>query len=230
MTEQKIAVIGVGDFGSAIAKILSERGAEVFAIDSNESLINDIQDEVSLAVRLDATDKKALQTQNITDFDAVVVAIGENFEALLLCCVQLQELGVNRIIARARGIQQKQILRKIGIEEILTPEYEFAKSIAEKLLNPSILSFLELPDGYEIAELRAPKGVDGRTLEDIGLRNKYKLNLITVKREYEVEKNGEEAIEQHILGVPTSDTVIYKTDTLVVFGSAKDIEKFIELN
>ena len=230
MSEQRYAVIGVGDFGSAVAKILSERGAEVFAIDSNESLINEIQDDVASAVSMDATDKKALQTQSIEDFDAVVVAIGENFEALLLCCVQLQELGVKRIIARAQGKQQKEILRKLGIEEVLSPEYEFAQSIAEKLLNPSLISFLELPDNYEIAELKAPKNVDGKTIAELGLRNKYSLNLITVKREYSVDRNGEREIEQHILGVPSSETVIYHTDTIVVFGLSSDVKKFIEIN
>jgi trk system potassium uptake protein TrkA len=230
MSETKYAVIGVGDFGSAVAKILSSRGAEVFAIDSNEALIDEIQDDVAFAVSMDATDKKALQSQNIQDFDAVVVAIGENFEALLLCCAQLQELGVKRIIARAQGRTQKQILKKIGIEEVLSPEYEFAVSIAEKLLNPSILSFLELPDNYEIAELKAPKTIDGKTVKEVGLRDKYGLNLITIKREYSVERNGKREIEQHLLGVPASETVIYATDTIVVFGSEKDVKKFIEIN
>ena len=230
MSETKYAVICVGDFGSAVAKILSSRGAEVFAIDSNEALIDEIQDDVAFAVSMDATDKKALQYQNIQDFDAVVVAIGENFEALLLCCAQLQELGVKRIIARAQGRTQKQILKKIGIEEVLSPEYEFAVSIAEKLLNPSILSFLELPDNYEIAELKAPKTIDGKTVKEVGLRDKYGLNLITIKREYSVERNGKREIEQHLLGVPASETVIYATDTIVVFGSEKDVKKFIEIN
>ena len=205
MSETKYAVIGVGDFGSAVAKILSSRGAEVFAIDSNEALIDEIQDDVAFAVSMDATDKKALQSQNIQDFDAVVVAIGENFEALLLCCAQLQELGVKRIIARAQGRTQKQILKKIGIEEVLSPEYEFA-------------------------ELKAPKTIDGKTVKEVGLRDKYGLNLITIKREYSVERNGKREIEQHLLGVPASETVIYATDTIVVFGSEKDVKKFIEIN
>lgn len=230
MREQRYAVIGVGDFGKAISKILAEKGAEVLAIDVSESLINEIKDDVATAVSLDATDKKALMSQNIEEFDAVVVAIGENFEALLLCCVQLQEIGVKRILARVNGKQQRMILEKMGITEIISPEYEFGKSVSERLLNPSVVSYLTLPDNYEIAELRAPKGVDNRTIDDIGLRTKYNLNLITVKRGYLVEKKGEEVREEHILGVPTSDTVIYKSDTIVVFGLVSDIEKFIELN
>ena len=230
MSKHKFAVIGLGLFGRAIAKTLSERGAEVLAIDINEEKIQDIRDDVAYAVSFDATDMKVLKVQNIRDVDAVVVAIGENFEALLLCTVHLLEMKVKRIIARAEGPLQRMILEKLGVHEILSPENEVGIAVAEKLIHPSIVSFLQLPDEYEIVEIKTPKGIANRTLEDIGLRNKYKLNLITFKREVEVEKNGETVIEQHIIGVPRSSTVLYETDTIVVFGRSKDIGKFIEIN
>src|SRR5690606_15738725 len=94
--------------------------------------------------------------------------------------------------------------------------------VAERLLNPSLLSFMQLPDNYEIAEIKTPPEIANRTLQDINLRDKYKLNLITLKRQFEVEKNGVTTIEEHIVGVPGSDTVILKTDTIVVFGTTKD--------
>lgn len=230
MSKHKFAVIGLGLFGRAIAKTLSERGAEVLAIDINEEKIQEIKDDVAYAVTFDATDIKALRAQNIKDVDAVVVAIGQNFESLLLCTVHLLELKVKRIIARAQGSLQSMILEKLGIKEILSPENEVGIAVAEKLIHPSIVSFLQLPDEYEIVEVKTPKGIANRTLEDIGLRNKYKLNLITFKREVEVERNGETVKEQHIIGVPRSSTVLYETDTIVVFGRSKDIGKFIEIN
>jgi len=113
----KYAVIGLGQFGTAIAQKLSERGAEVLAIDNDESHIDRIKDDVAYAVTLDSTDKKALITQGIRDMDAVVVAIGENFEALMLTVVYLGELGVERIIARANSPQQRMILEKMGVQE-----------------------------------------------------------------------------------------------------------------
>ena len=230
MSKHKFAVIGLGLFGTAIAKTLSERGAEVLAIDIHEEKIQDIKDDVAYAVAFDATDIKALKVQNIKNVDAVVVAIGENFESLLLCTVHLMELKVKRIIARAEGPLQRMILEKLGVHEILSPENEVGIAVAEKLIHPSIVSFLQLPDEYEIVEIKTPKGIVNRTLEDIGLRNKYKLNLITFKREVEVEKNGVTVKEQHIIGVPRSSTVLYETDTIVVFGRSKDIGKFIEIN
>lgn len=230
MVHNKFAVIGLGQFGNAIAMKLSQRNAEVLAIDVNEDEIEAIKDDVSFAVAMDATDKKALRSQNIQDMDAVVVAIGENFEALLLTTVMLQELGVKRIISRANDIQQRRILEKIGITEILSPEEEVASIVAERLTNPSILSSLILPDQYEIVELKTPPAIANRTLEDVNMRNKYKLNLITIKREYEENQKGVVVKRSHILGVPESSTVIYQSDILVVFGMTPDIERFTEIN
>lgn len=230
MRGNKFTVIGMGKYGKAIAHILSSRGAEVIAIDNREELIEEVQEEVALAVTMDATDRKALEAQNIQESDAVVVAIGANFEALILCCFQLQELGVERIIARANDERQKAILQKMGIEEILEPEKEIGIFISEQLINPNIVSFLQLPDDYEVAEIKPPAGIADRTVQDVALRSKYRLNLITIKRCFEEDKGDSIEVIQHILGVPSSDTTIRDTDTLIVFGTSRDIKRFIEIN
>ena len=133
MSANKFAVIGLGQFGTAIARTLSERGAEVLAIDNSLEKIEAIKDDVAYAVQLDATDKKALLAQNIKDVDAAVVAIGENFEGLMLCSFILIDLKIKRIIARAMGPSQRQILEKMGIKEILSPEDEVGANITETL-------------------------------------------------------------------------------------------------
>ena len=230
MNYSKFAVIGVGRYGATIARRLAEKGAQVFAFDPDEEKIEGIKDDVAFAVTLDATDIRALRSQNIDDMDAAVVAIGENFEATILTCVHLLDLGVKRVIARASGEHQRLILQKVGVLEILTPEDEVAFVVREKLINPSIVSFLQLPDDYEIAEIIAPKGTVGRTIDGIQFRNKYELTLITIKREYNIQRNSEEITEQHVVGVPKSDTVIMERDTLVVFGTSKSVQRFIDIN
>lgn len=230
MNYSKFAVIGVGRYGATIARRLAEKGAQVFAFDPDEEKIEGIKDDVAFAVTLDATDVRALRSQNIDDMDAAVVAIGENFEATILTCVHLLDLGVKRIIARASGEHQRLILQKVGVTEILTPEDEVAFVVREKLINPSIVSFLQLPDDYEIAEIIAPKGTVGRTIDTIAFSNKYELTLITIKREYNIQKKSEEITEQHVVGVPKSDTVIMERDTLVVFGTSKSVQRFIDIN
>lgn len=230
MKGKKFSVIGMGKYGKSIAKILTERNAEVIAVDNREEMVEDISDDVALAITMDATDIKALRAQNIHETDAVVVAIGANFEALLLCCVQLLELGAKRIIARANDVRQKVILEKMGVTEILEPEKEIGLLVAEQLINPNIISFLQLPDDYEVAEIKPPADCANRTVKDIGLRSKYKLNLITIKRAYEFQEDDEVTKEEHILGVPESDTIIKETDTIIVFGTSQDIKRFIEIN
>ncbi len=230
MTGRKFAVFGVGKYGSAIARTLAQKGAEVLVFDVSENKIESIKDEVALAVTLDSTDKKALLSQEIRGIDAAIVAIGENFEGVILTTSNLMDMGIQRVIARATGFNQRKILSKIGVKEVLSPEDEVASSISEKLLNPNITAFLELPDEYEIANIKAPNKIANSTLGSLNLGSKYELTLITLKREFEEKQQGDLVVEEHIIGVTNPDSVIYNTDTLVVFGTLKNIKKFIDLN
>ncbi len=226
----RFAVIGLGRFGSTVAITLANKGAEVLAIDSDEELVENMRDDVAYAVTMDATDIKSLRSQNIDEMDAVIVAIGSDFESLILVTVSLMELGVERILARAMNQTQRVILQKLGIKEIVSPEVEVGISIAEKLLNPGMLTYMQLPDHYEIAEVEAPHNIVGRSLDDLDLRKRYNINLITIKRQEKIEQNGEQLKEYHIIGVPQSDTLIEEGDTLLLMGIDRDIYKFIEVN
>lgn len=226
----KFAVIGMGRFGHTVAIALAKKGAEVLAIDADVSKVEDMRDEVAYAVSLDATDVKALRSQNVQDMDAVIVAIGEDFESMLLCTVNLLDLGVNRIIARAMNKTQRLILEKMGLKEIISPEDEVGISLAERLLTPGILSVLPMPDDYEFVEISTPKNIINRTIEEVEFRKKYDLNLITIKRASKERINGKEQMEQHILGVPKPDMLITDSDTLILMGKALDIKRFIEIN
>ncbi len=227
----KFAVIGLGRFGMSIAKTLADRGSEVIAIDQNMEKVEEIKDDVAYAVALDATDIKALTAQDIQEVDAVVVAIGEDFEALLLATAHMLDLKIKRVIARAANVQQRMILEKIGVTEILSPEESVGKTVAETLLEPSFRSYFDLPDDYEIVELKTPRRIVNQTLRDIGLRESYDLNLITIKRTFKEQKqSGDEEQAQHVIGVPRPDTVIQETDMLIMMGKTQDIKKFVECN
>ena len=128
MAQEKFAVIGAGHFGQAISHALSEKGFEVLVVDSNISVVQDISEEVAYAVCADATSKRALQNENIQDFDAVIVSIGNDFVGRLLCTANLLDLGVKRIICRVMGKSQRTILEKMGITEFLSPEDEVPSS------------------------------------------------------------------------------------------------------
>lgn len=226
----KFAVIGLGKFGTSIARTLAERGAEVLAMDVDPIKVEQAKDIVAYAVALDSTDVKSLKVQNVDSMDAVVVAIGDNFEGLLLTCAVLLEINVKRIIARAGSEQQKLILHKMGVTEILSPEDEVGKTVAEMLLHPNMKTFLPLPDDYEIVEINTPRKVANKTVMEIGLREKYNLNLITIKRLFEEVRNGETVQVEHIVGVPRGETILYESDIIIILGKAKDVDRFVAVN
>ncbi len=223
---KKFAVIGLGQFGTAIAKTLSARNAEVIAIDKNIDKVEGIKDTVAYTVSIDATNKEALISQNIQDMDCVIIAIGENFHSAILCANILVELGVKRIIGRAMGDNERLILEKLGISEIISPEDELGFRITESILNPNIIFSISLPDNYLIVELKAPKKICEEKLGEIKLREDFGLNLITILR----ASNKETGLDHHISGVPSSDTIINSNDILVLFGKSKDLTKFIDIN
>ena len=208
MSNERFAIIGAGHFGSSIATALSERGAEVLVIDSDIKVIQDLSEEVAYSVCIDATNKRALLAENIQDFDAVVVAIGEDFVKRLLCTANLLDIGVKRIICRTMGNNQRTILEKMGITEFLSPEDEVGTLFAERLLNPKTV---------------------GLTIADLNLRDAYRLSLITIRRSFSTEENGDNSTS-HIIGVPENSTDIQADDCFVMFGRSQDIENFIKKN
>jgi trk system potassium uptake protein len=200
------------------------------AIDQDEDRVEMVKDEVAYAVSLDSTDLKALKSQNIADMDAVMLAIGENIEGLLLTTVHLLELNVKRIIARAMSNQQRMILEKIGVKEILSAEEEAANKVAEILLNPNVSGFLELPDEYQIAEVRTPRRISKKTVAEAELKDSYNLNLVAIKRMYEDFSEGRRNYIEHMVMSITDSTVIQPYDSLYLLGKIDDIRKFIEIN
>jgi trk system potassium uptake protein TrkA len=226
----KFAVIGLGLLGTGIARALANRGAEVLAIDNDNQKVEDIKEEVAHAVQMDSTDDRALRAQNLQDMDAVVVAIGHNFEGLLLTTVLLNDIGVKRIITRISSKHQRMILEKIGIKEMFSPDEEVGKTVAEKLIHPDVKSFLPLPDDYEIIEIKTPKRVANKSIHEISLRERYNLNLITIKRQFQEEVQGEMLPVEHIIGVPKSDTVLLASDVIILLGKSYDVDRFVEMN
>ena len=228
---KKIAVIGAGHFGSAIATALSAKGAEVLIIDNNIGVVQNIADEVAFAVCTDVTNKRALLAENILDYDVVIIAIGNDFVARLLCAANLLDIGAKRIISRTMGENQKIILEKMGITEFLSPEDEIGQIFADKLMNPNLITYLQLPDGYKVAEILVPESIIGQKVGDVGFRDNFKMSLITIRRQVEeTEGKSKNEHKEQIVGVPDNTIVIEENDILVVFAKTKDIDLFIKAN
>lgn len=220
---QQFAVIGLGAFGTAIALELARNGGEVIAVDRDMQQIEKIKDDVAYAIRLDATDPKVLEAHDLHKVDVAIIAIGNEFESTVLIAVELMQLGVQRIMARAESATQKKILERLGVSDILAPEEEIAKYVARRLLNPEIVDLFRLSDEYSIVEVRAPERFAGKTLQELKIRQRYRCNIIAIKRP--PAHKGEVPGSQYRLIVPLPETDLEAGDTLIVLGLAKDVER-----
>ncbi|GAB4332434.1 MAG: TrkA family potassium uptake protein [Calditrichia bacterium] len=225
---KKFAIIGLGAFGQSIALALTEKGAEVIAIDRDMSRVEDIQDYVSVAIRMDSTDEHTLKSQGIHEVDCAVVCIGEDFESNLLTAVLLKQLGVPRVITRATRSIEEKILSSVGIDQVVLPEQEIGEKLAYSLMHPKLKDIFYLSGEFNIVELEAPENLLGKTLEELRIRSKYNVNLITIRRSVvETQKDGTEIVRQQIL-MPAADTVIQESDILILFGKKQDIARLAE--
>lgn len=220
---QRFAVIGLGRFGYTVATYLAKSGAEVIAVDSDQNIINEVSKHVSLAVCMNSTDKEALIAQGIDTVDAAVVAIGQNFEANILTTALLKELGVPKVIARASNTTQKRILELIGADQVIFPEDAIGIRVAQSLLSSRILDMTTLFEGLSVAEVIAPKGLVGKKIGEIKFRQKYRCNIVVIKRKYDETDLSADSRRYNVL--PEPEDTIHLGDILVVVGDEKDIEK-----
>ena len=216
---ETFAVIGLGRFGMTLACALAKAGKEVIAIDTDRELVEAVLSDVAVAVRLDATDERALKSQGVDKVSCAIVAIGERFEANILATAVLKSLGVKRIIARAATPIRQRVLRHVGADEVISPEDESAVRLAQKLATPNILSFLEIGEGVTMVQMRAPERFHNKRLIDLGLREKYGVNLIAIKKRVVTTKNGEEVVEEKVLDIPKPADVIDPDDVLILMGN-----------
>jgi len=219
---RRFAVIGLGRFGQKLAVALAMSGAEVIAMDKNRDQVDLIRDQVSHAVRLDSTDEEALKAQSVDKVDVAMVSIGQGtgqgFEAAVLTVVNLRQMGVRHIYARAESLTAGEVFSKIGATEVIYPEIESAQRLADKLIAPQIWEKIDFAPGYSLARIKAPASFDGMTVKEMRLREKYNLNLVLIKRAGQGEKKEEE-----IINVPMPDTIIYQGDILMMAGADKDL-------
>ena len=223
---KRFAVIGLGRFGQKLAIALAMSGAEVIAIDKDRDQIELIADQVSHAVRLDSTDEEALKAQGVDKVDVAIIGIGQStggFEAAILTVVNLRQMGINQIYARAEDLIAGEVFSKVGATEVIYPEIESAQRWAYKLIAPQIGEKIDFAEGYSLARVKAPPSFDGRTVMDLQLRQKYNVNLVLIKRGENARKiKGE---KDKIINVPMPSTVIYQDDILMVAGSDVDLAK-----
>jgi len=206
-------VLGLGRFGSKVARELYYRKQEVIVVDKDEDKIQGIKDEVTNAYLGDISDEQTLVEAGIPDCDVVVIAESTNVEANIIATQICKNLGVKRVIVKAKNTLHGNILKKIAADLVVFPEQDTAIKLVNKLTSEGIVDYFELGEELSIVGITAPHFMQNKTLGDLELRKKFNVTVLGVKR-------GEEIIFNL-----TADTTIAKDDVLIVFGEAEALKK-----
>jgi trk system potassium uptake protein TrkA len=209
-------IIGLGRFGFSLAETLAENGQEVLALDNNESKIKQIQDKVQQAFVVTQLDQATLEEAGIQNCDTVIVCIGERVEASILTTLNVIELGVPRVIAKAISAEHGRVLQKIGAE-VVYPERDRAVRLANLLTRPRAMDYIDLSSEYTISELKLTDKLHGKSILELDLRKKFRLNIIAIVRKNET-----------IIEI-TPDLKLYTNDLIAVVGKKDNIIKFERL-
>lgn len=217
---KQFVVIGLGNFGSYLAKSLYEKGHEVLAIDLNEKLVQSIMEDVNQAVVGDTTDIKVLESLGIKKIDAAIVCIGSVMEASILTTLNLKDMGIQRIVAKALSETHSRLLYKVGASEVFFPEKDLALSLAERLHSPNILEYMPFLKDYSIVELSPPKNFIGKSLKELDLINKFGIQIIAIK----------ELIPDRLNMVPKGSFIIKDSDIMIILGPKESLERLEKIS
>ena len=219
MDMKQYLVIGLGRFGTSVAKTLYEAGENILGIDVSEELVQDRINNNILknAIIGDASDGKILKDIGAENFDVAFVCIGD-IEASVMIALNLKELGIKSIIAKAINKKHGKVLTKIGATEIVYPEEHMGKRIAELTMNTDIIEHLKFTDNFVLVEVKAPSIFWNNSLIKLDVRNKYNINIVGIKK-----------ANEEFLPNPTANVVIEEGDVLVIITDKKTVESFNKL-
>jgi trk system potassium uptake protein TrkA len=212
---QQFAVIGLGRFGRSVCSTLHKFGYDVLATDVDEKRVSEALSEqmVGHALQIDSTDPAALKEAGIFEFDTVIVAIGNYIQESIITTLNVKEGGVPHVIAKASSEVHSKLLKRVGADHVVFPEYEAGSALARTLTKPAILERFDLDPDNSIVEIIVPDEFHGRTISELQLRNRFGLNLLAVS------KDGKFIIN------PEPDKRFEKGSAMVVIGCNRDINR-----
>lgn len=215
---KRFVVIGLGSFGSALAKKLKSNGIRVTGIDGDSETVEDMQDHLFEAVIGDATDRDALQTLSLDTADGVVISLGEDITRSLLATLHAKELGARHIVVKGVTPEHGKLLKTLGVERVVFPELEIAQQLADRLTWPSVIDFLPIDTDYSFIEIAMPQSILGKRLMDTDLKRKYGLWVIGVK----------DALTGKLTMFPDGDFRFSDDQMMLLVGKDKDLRRFRE--
>ena len=221
LRRERFAVIGLGHFGAYALRALYQAGKDVIAIDRNADAVRAAAEFARDAVTADATDAAALVSLGLPEVDVAIVSLGERMDIITLAALHLKEIGVPHIAVKALSEEHGRILKALGVNEVVHPEKDSATRLAHRLARQDVLEYLPLLPGYSIVEVKAPVEFVGKSLRELALRNKLKVQLIAIHRGV--------GAEREIKIVPRAEDVIEESDLLILLGEDRDLDRFREV-
>ena len=216
----KVAVMGLGKFGMNVAKELYASGHDVLVVDKDDKLVQKGQEFSSKAVVAECTEKEVLGNLGFSDIKTVVVSLGTDLSASILATMYLRNLGVENIIVKAINNDHKEILEKVGATQIVFPEREMAHKLAGAITSPNVLDYLPLTKDFSVMEVVPPKAFIGKSLRELDLRGRYKVQIIAVK----------DTLEDTVQVVVSPNQPIKATDRLIIVGKDQELKKIKGIN
>ncbi len=207
------AVIGLGRFGTALAKELAAAGKDLIVVDNNENKVKELRFYTDYAYVAGELTKEVLEEMGIQNCDTVIVCIGEKIDTSILVTLNVVNLGVRRVIAKAISEDQGAVLEKIGAE-VVYPERDMALRLAKKLLTSSVMDYISLDNDVEITEIKITDRLTGRCVRDFPIRQKFGLNIIAI------EYGGRTDTEIR------PDYAFQDGDVIVVIGKSENVQRF----
>jgi trk system potassium uptake protein len=217
-----VLVLGLGRFGTTLVSSLWQSGSDVIVIDESETLVDDVKDRAASAFVGDATDPAVLSDLVAQNPDVAVVTFGERFQDAVLAVTTLKQLKVPEIVARAATDRMAQVLRAVGATRVVQIESEMGRRLASEIVLPVAHDLLDLAGTYDVVPWTATGGLVGKMLKDSGLRQRYGLNVIGVRRK------AQDAVKNAKLEAVGPDTTIAKGDTLLLVGETRYIHAFLQ--
>lgn len=225
----KYIIVGLGNFGASLSKILTAHGNEVIGIDQKMERVEHYKENISHTICMDATDETAVGGLPLEDTDIVIIAIGEDQGANILATAVFKNMKVKRLISRAINSLHEKILMAIGVDEIVRPEEETAERWGKKLSLKNVIDSFELNDDFSIIEANVPQEFVGKTIKEVDFRRKYRLLVLTIMNKSEVDSAiGKHITEKKIQDVPTPNMVLNEDDIIVLYGSNINLKKFLK--
>lgn len=225
----KYIIIGLGNFGAALAEELTSQGHEVIGIDMKMEKVDALKEKITHTICLDATDENTVSGLPLKDTDVVIVAIGEKPGMSIMVTAVFKNLKVKRLISRAINHLHEKVLNAIGVDEIVRPEAETAKRWAKKLNLRNITESFEINDDYSIVEVEIPPRYIGKRLKEVDFQEKYNILLLTsIKKKEATNFMGNKRPINKVQGVASPNLLFEEKDILVVYGANRDLENFIK--